>query len=204
MRHFSRHDRNDPKAYWSHPQTQTFSISHRSLSENIRKYGAQEFRVKKEDDPSTVEYWLENTQRVLQQLCYKLKEKLECAVFLLKEEAYQWWNTVAHVVRPAQLTWDFFLAEFQKKYISELLLEERKREFLYLKQNDMTVTKYEQEFVRLSRYAKELVVTEADMCNRFERGLRGGIRLHLLAFKIQEFSTLVERALKAEQVIIEE
>lgn len=60
------------------------------------------------------------------------------------------------------------------------------------------------EFIRLSWYAKELVSIEADKCARFERGLNNGIKVHLAALNIQEFSTLVERALKVEQVKQEE
>lgn len=75
---------------------------------------------------------------------------------------------------------------------------------MYLQQNDMTVAEYEREFIRLSWYAKELVSIEADKCARFERGLNNEIRVHLAALDIREFSALVERALKVEQVKEEE
>ncbi|KAA3484536.1 26S proteasome non-ATPase regulatory subunit 1-like protein A-like [Gossypium australe] len=51
------------------------------------------------------------------------------------------------------------------------------KEFLELKQGHMTVTKYEREFVRLSKYARECVSTEAIMCKRFEDGLNEDITL---------------------------
>ncbi len=57
------------------------------------------------------------------------------------------------VVQQAVITWDFFLAEFKKKYISHVYLEARKREFLALRQRQLTILEYEREFVRLSRYA---------------------------------------------------
>ncbi|KAA3473785.1 Gag-Pol polyprotein [Gossypium australe] len=41
----------------------------------------------------------------------------------------------------------------------------------------MLVTKYEQEFVRLRKYGRECVSTEAIMCKRFEDGLNEDIRL---------------------------
>lgn len=41
----------------------------------------------------------------------------------------------------------------------------------------MTVTEYEREFVRLSRYALEYVPTEATMCKRFEDSLNEDIKL---------------------------
>ncbi|KAA3483692.1 DNA/RNA polymerases superfamily protein [Gossypium australe] len=64
----------------------------------------------------------------------------------------------------------------------------------------MTVTEYERKFVRLSRYARECVSTEAIMCKRFEDGLNKDIKMFVSILKIQEFVTLVERACKAEEL----
>ena len=55
----------------------------------------------------------------------------------------------------------------RKKYISQSFIDQKRNEFLELKQGQMTVTEYEREFVRLSRYARECVSTEAIMCKRF-------------------------------------
>ncbi|XP_048226268.1 uncharacterized protein LOC125368719 [Ricinus communis] len=50
--------------------------------------------------------------------------------------------------------------------------ERKKLEFLELKQNEMSVTDYELQFTKLSRYAPEEVATDELKRNRFERGLR--------------------------------
>lgn len=42
-----------------------------------------------------------------------------------------------------QITWTFFLSEFGKKYIRELYLEDRKQEFMMLKQENMLIVDYE-------------------------------------------------------------
>ena len=41
----------------------------------------------------------------------------------------------------------------------------------------MTVSEYEQEFVRLSKYARECIPTKVAMCKRFEEGLNEDIKL---------------------------
>ncbi|KAA3487596.1 Retrotransposable element Tf2 [Gossypium australe] len=64
----------------------------------------------------------------------------------------------------------------------------------------MTVTEYEREFVRLSKYARECVSTEAIMCKRFEDGLNEDIRLLVGILELKEFVVLVERAYKAEEL----
>ena len=64
----------------------------------------------------------------------------------------------------------------------------------------MTVTEYERKFVRLSRYARECVSTEAIMCKRFKDGLNEDIKLLVGILEIKEFVVLVELACKAEEL----
>ena len=64
----------------------------------------------------------------------------------------------------------------------------------------MSVTDYERKFVRLSRYARECVSSEAIMCKRFEDGLNEDIKMFVGVLEIREFVVLVERACKAEEL----
>ncbi len=104
------------------------------------------------------------------------------------------------MVQLTVLTCDFFLAEFKKKYISHVYLEIRRREYLTLRQRQLTVSEYEREFVRLSRYAWETMPTEVDRCCRFEDGLNDNIRLLVTALGLTDFSWLVATALNVERV----
>ncbi|KAL5852351.1 hypothetical protein ACOSQ3_007469 [Xanthoceras sorbifolium] len=79
-----------------------------------------------------------------------------------------------------------------------------KREFLNLKQRQMSVTEYEREFTRLSKYASEILVTEEDKCRRFEDGLNDYIRVHITAFEYDDYSRLISAALNVERVKKEE
>ncbi|KAA3488135.1 26S proteasome non-ATPase regulatory subunit 1-like protein A-like [Gossypium australe] len=54
------------------------------------------------------------------------------------------------------------------------------------------MTEYEREFVKLSKYAREIVATEADMCQRFEHGLNEEIFVLILALNLQDFLVLKE------------
>ncbi|KAA3474097.1 E3 ubiquitin-protein ligase RBBP6 [Gossypium australe] len=78
-----------------------------------------------------------------------------------------------------RITWDFFQAEFRKKYISQRFIDQKRKEFLELKQGRLSITEYEREFVRLSQYARECVSTEATMCKRFIEGLNEDINFWL-------------------------
>ncbi|KAG8498138.1 hypothetical protein CXB51_007053 [Gossypium anomalum] len=138
--------------------------------DKIRKYGAEEFRAAVDDDSERAEFWLENTTRVLEELSCTPEECLKCAT------------------------------EFRKKYISQRFLDQKRKEFLELKQGNRSVSEYEREFVRLSKYAREWVQSEAEMCKRFEEGLNEDIKLLIGILEIREFATLAERAYKAEEL----
>ena len=68
------------------------------------------------------------------------------------------------VVPKEKVTWEFFQEEFRKKYVSERFVDQKRKEFLKEKQGNMTITEYEKEFVRLSKYAREYIPTKAKMC----------------------------------------
>ncbi|XP_016706937.1 uncharacterized protein [Gossypium hirsutum] len=154
------------------PYPQPSITSHRSPLERIRKYEAEEFKGKKDDDPIEAEEWLENSQ---------------------------WWTTVMNIHPAEKINWNFFVSEFRKKYVSQLYLEKKKRKFLDLKQKNMYVAEYELKFIRLSKYTKELISNEADMCRRFEWGLNEEIYVPLIPLHLQEFPILVDRAQRLEE-----
>ncbi|KAL5754379.1 hypothetical protein ACOSP7_022599 [Xanthoceras sorbifolium] len=176
----------------------------RSAIERLVRYRPTNFHGRKDEDASTVEYWFERTNRILEQMHCTPEEKLECAVSLLQEDAYHWWTSIIQTVRPEDRTWDFFQKEFRRKYVGRIYLDNMKREFTNLKQRQMIVTEYEREFVRLSKYARDMVATEADKCRRFEDGLNDYIRLQVAAFEFEDFTRLVSADLNVERIKKEE
>ncbi|XP_012435386.1 uncharacterized protein LOC105762008 [Gossypium raimondii] len=128
---------------------------------------------------------------------------MKCVVSLLRNSAYHWWKTLMLVVPSERVTWNFFQEEFRKKYIIQRFMDQKRKEFLELKQGKMTATECEHEFIRLSKYAREFVSSEANMCKRFEDELNDDIRLSVGVLEIREFVVLVERACKAEDLLKE-
>ncbi|XP_040951648.1 uncharacterized protein [Gossypium hirsutum] len=70
----------------------TDESSKRTPIEKLRKFGAEEFRGRSDDDPVKAEYWLKSLERVFKQMMCSPEDYLRCAVSLLKEEAYNWWK----------------------------------------------------------------------------------------------------------------
>ncbi|KAA3466936.1 DNA/RNA polymerases superfamily protein [Gossypium australe] len=140
--------------------------------DKIRKQKAKEFTANIDDDTESAEFWLENSMMVFDELSCTPEESLKYVVL-----AYRWWKTLTSVVPRKRVTWDFFLEEFRKKYVSQRFVDQKRKEFLELKQGKMTMAEYGREFVRLSKYTQEYVSTEAILCKRFEDGLNEDIKL---------------------------
>ncbi|KAA3466838.1 maturase K [Gossypium australe] len=145
------------------------------------------------DDLERAKFWLENTITILDELSCTPTECLKCAVSLLKDSSYQWWNTLTSFVSKENITWEFFQTEFRKKYISQRFLDQKRKEFLELKQGNMTISE-------LSKYVRECVSTEVAMCKRFEEGLNKDNKLLVRIMKLKEFVVLVDRAHKVEEL----
>ena len=84
----------------------------------------------------------------------------KCAVSLLQGAAYDWWKLVLrNPLLPEPISWDFFVREFQTKYITDDYKETKWKQFLNMKRGNSTVAEYAKEFRRLSKSAPELVLT---------------------------------------------
>ncbi|KAA3473621.1 Gag-Pol polyprotein [Gossypium australe] len=81
--------------------------------------------------------------------------------------------------------------------IRSAVIDQKYKEFLELKQGQMSVTEYETELVRLSKYAREFVSTKVTMCKQFEDRLNEDIRLLVGILELKEFVVLVEHSLQS-------
>ena len=98
--------------------------------------------------------------------------KVSCAVSLLQGNVYDWWKLVLRSPRlPDTISWEFFVQELRAKYVSDMYRETKWKQFLNLKQRNLSVAEYEKEFIHLSKYAPESVLIEAFRCRQFEYGL---------------------------------
>ena len=80
--------------------------------------------------------------------------------------------------------------------------DRKKMEFLNLEQENMTVSEYEMQFSRLSKYALEEVAIENAKQRLFEKGLRMDIR-EKISLKPPSYSALLEAALRVEECLTE-
>ena len=81
-------------------------------------------------------------------------QRVTFAVSLLQGSAYDWWKLVLRSLRlPDSIPWEFFVQELRAKYVSDMYREIKWKQFLNLKQRNLSVAEYEKECSHLSKYA---------------------------------------------------
>ena len=172
--------------------------------DTIRRHGAEEFHGSSMKESEKAEFWLEKLERVLAEVRCSLDQRASCVVSLLQGEAYDWWKLVLKspgILNP--MTWEFFVEEFREKYVTDMYRESKWKQFLNMKQRNLSVVEYEKEFNRLRKYAPKAVLTEAFRCRQFEDGLHDSIKRNLApvtSLQQVNFYQLVEVAMKGERL----
>ena len=156
------------------------------------------------EESAKAKFWLEKLERVLEEVRCLPKQRASCAVSLLQGEAYDWWKLVLKSPGiPNPMTWEFFFQEFRAKYVTDMYRESKWKQFLNMKQRNLSVAEYEKEFSRLRKYAPEAILTEAFRCRQFEYGLHDSIKRYLApvtSLQQVNFYQLVQAAMKVERL----
>ena len=156
------------------------------------------------EESDKAEFWLEKFQRILEEVRCPPDQRVSWAFSLLQSEAYDWLKLALRSPRiPNPMTWEFFFQEFRANYVTEMYRETKWKQFLNLKKRNLLVAEYEKEFSHLSKYAPELILTEAFRCRQFEDGLHDSIKRYLepmTSLQTVDFYQLVQAAMKIERL----
>ncbi|WVZ89946.1 hypothetical protein U9M48_036291, partial [Paspalum notatum var. saurae] len=126
------------------------------------------------------------------------QQKARFAGQLLQGPAGAWHATFLEMQRAGhEPTSEEFTQAFRAHYIPDSLMEQKKREFRELKQDNKTVMQYVQSFIHLSQYAPEDVVDDPRRAARLLNGLDPTLQTHL-GRRYQSFTDLVDTALEME------
>ncbi|KAL0559001.1 hypothetical protein IC582_003590 [Cucumis melo] len=129
--------------------------------------------------------WLSSLETIFRYMKCPEDQKVQCAVFMLTDRGTAWWETTERMLGGdvSQITWQQFKESFYAKFFSASLRDAKRQEFLNLEQGDMTVEQYDAEFDMLSRFAPEMIATEAARADKFVKGLRLDIQGLVRAFR---------------------
>nr|ABF96925.1 retrotransposon protein, putative, unclassified [Oryza sativa Japonica Group] len=137
--------------------------------------------------------WLRTVEKKLGLIQCTDQERVGFATHQLVGPTSEWWDSY-EASRPEghTITWDEFSSVFKRSHVPAGMITLRKREFRYLKQEDLTVTEYLHEFHRLAHYAPEDVETDEDKQEKFLQGLKDEVAVQLLLEDYEDFEKLVD------------
>ncbi|XP_073057318.1 uncharacterized protein [Primulina eburnea] len=152
-------------------------------------------------DACQAESWLSKINKIFSILKYPEEQKVNFSIYLFEEAAHNWWRTMEHrwTKNHTPKTWENFRQEFKGKYITQVILNTREREFMDLVQGDMTVAQYEAEFHRLIHYAPHYMEDEVRKMKKFVQGLKLDIRWATLSTEVTSYVSAVNQALRKTQ-----
>jgi len=152
------------------------------------------------EDPIILEEWVRQMEKIFDVVEVPDDKRVSIGAFYLSGQADIWWSTVKTTFQSSNATWSRFSEALRAKFYPLYLQRKKQKEFLTLKQENLSVMEYANRFAELSRFAPEYVATDYMRMQRFEEGLAPYIRNHLAGQPIQSNQELYERAADVERV----
>jgi hypothetical protein len=111
-------------------------------------------------DPLDADDWLKSIEKMLNIAQCSNRDKVLYASGCLTDPVADWWDSyVAAHDAGDTITWAEFSTQFRNYHIPAGLMK-IKKEFLSLKQGNMSVSEYRDKFIQLSRYALDEVAED--------------------------------------------
>lgn len=156
-------------------------------------------------NPAVVEKWTQEMEKAFELMGSNDAQKVTLAVYQLQGSAYDWWlmEQRRNEGNPDPVTWERFKAALTDKYFPRTVRVQKERDFIRLEQGDRTVTEYEAEFSKLSKYAPTLVADEVSRARRLEEGLRADIRHAVANFELGTYEQVLNKALVVERGLVD-
>jgi hypothetical protein len=122
------------------------------------------------------------------------------ATQLLKGEALVWWRNVlsSRSVVHGPIIWGEFVNQFESRFYPVAFTNKMKTQPERCHQGKKTVAEYEVEFNPIVRFAPHVAHNEYEKAIIFRQGLKASIRRVLRAFVLEDFHSIVERAMGVE------
>ncbi|KAJ4820047.1 polyprotein [Rhynchospora pubera] len=125
----------------------------------------------------TAEEWLLAVQDTFRLARSPLEHWTELAATRLEKDARHWWASQQPQLpgEGGNIAWEVFKDVFRARFMGETQQVELRRRFETLTQTGLSARQYGEMFIRLSRYAADLVADPQHRRERFIRGLNPGL-----------------------------
>jgi hypothetical protein len=132
--------------------------------------------------------WLKSVEKMLNIAQCSEREKVLYASGRLTGPAPDLWDSYVAAHDAADtITWAELTTQFRNYHILDGLMKIKKKEFLSLKQGNMSVSEYRDKFIQLSRYAPDEVADDERNQEHFIEGLNGPLQYALVAHTFPSF-----------------
>jgi len=129
--------------------------------------------------------------------------KVALATYQFEGEAEYWWGTIKPRKGENSMTWTQLRELIDQQYYPRDVQRMKEREFLDLKQGNISVMEYAFKFNELSRFAPHEVTTEERRMGHFEQGLKGNIKSMIASQTFENFQAMYQKAVKIARVLEE-
>ena len=134
-------------------------------------------------DPVVADHWFRKVEMILEAMEITSDAmRIRLATFRLEGESQIWWDWVRVSRDPKTMTWREFRELFMGKFFPASAKHAKAREFLELKQGNMTVLEYVAKFTELARFRDDYVATDMAKVRKFEDGLKFSIWGKIVGF----------------------
>ncbi|XP_057482049.1 uncharacterized protein LOC130768982 [Actinidia eriantha] len=202
LREFVRAIRDEIQQLPPPPPVVVEPVVHRASAEPRAQSAMREFRRQDpprfsgEPDPIEAELWLKRINLAFEMI--ELDEdvlRIRAATYQFSGRALTWWDVVKTTHNVAMMTWTDFERVFLDYYFPQVVRNAKRREFLALKQGDLSLVQYAAQFNDLARFAPECVATDYLRARCFEQGLRPGLRGKVVSFELNTFEEVMKKAI---------
>lgn len=129
-----------------------------------------------DSDPLVAMEWVKAIEAIFDYLHLEDGDRVSCAVFLLVKAARIWWEATKVAVNVQTLKWKEFKDLFYDKYFSSDVRTRKVKEFLELKQGNMSMSEYILKFEEGCLFVPFIAENDKDRGEHFLRGLRAEIK----------------------------
>ncbi|XP_020102373.1 uncharacterized protein LOC109719935 [Ananas comosus] len=156
---------------------------------------------RKEADLWIVETWLTAMEALFEDIYTLERDKVPLAAHCFEKDAQIWWQNAKKNRAPnlSPITWDEFRELLFMEYFPDSGKRKMKEDFRKLRQGNRSVREYEREFTHLVNCVPDMIHSDRDRAECFERGLRPDIFKVINALKLKTFEEVLDRALWVER-----
>src|SRR5262249_6646414 len=151
--------------------------------------------------------FINDIEKMVQNLTYSEARIIELVEIKLKRNALEWFrrNIKDQLYSENPPTWEMFKQALIDEFVSPYERQNRALQFERLRQNhEMNVDEYTNDFLRLCKYASQIVPTETDRMERYKLGLIAPLYSAMAAVEFPTLSRLIDKTRQLEAKLREE